>query len=208
MTTMSITKALAELKLLDKKINRAISGGLYAGYVVGKKVMTGYNSIQEIEDKAKADYQSVTDLIKRRNKIKSAIVLSNALTKVNIGDKEFTVAEAIERKNSIEYEKQLLNKLKRTYSEIVSYVDNVNEEVKERLDKHLETLYGKEGKVKAGENSELIKPFLEENEAKFIDPLDIKKKIEQLENEIDEFLSEVDYVLSTSNTLTTIEIED
>lgn len=208
LTTMSITKALAELKLLDKKINRAISGGLYAGYVVGKKVMTGYNSIQEIEDKAKADYQSVTDLIKRRNKIKSAIVLSNALTKVNIGDKEFTVAEAIERKNSIEYEKQLLNKLKRTYSEIVSYVDNVNEEVKERLDKHLETLYGKEGKVKAGENSELIKPFLEENEAKFIDPLDIKKKIEQLENEIDEFLSEVDYVLSTSNTLTTIEIED
>ena len=33
-----------------------------------------------------------------------------------------------------------------------------------------------------------------------VDPLNIEKVIEELENEIDSFESEVDYVLSTSNT--------
>lgn len=205
---LTITRALAELKMLDKKINRAISESTFAGFVVGKNPMTGFNNVEEIETTAKSNYQSVNDLISRRNKIKSAIVVSNATTQVEVGEYAMTVAEAIERKTSIEYDKQLLNKMKNTYSTIVNHVDRVNDEVKQRLDKHLETLYGKEGKVKAGENEELIKPFLQENEAKFIDPLKLKNKIEQLESEIEQFEMEVDHALSEINTLTRITIED
>lgn len=205
---ISITRALSELKLLDKRINRAINESTFAGFVVGKKVMTGFQNVEEIEKRAKADYQSVNDLISRRNTIKSAIVVSNATTTVEIGGKAMTVAEAIERKTSIQYDYQLLNRMKQAYTKYVNHVENVNEEVKQRLDRHLETLYGKEGKVKAGENAELIKPFLEENEAKFIDPIKLKDKIEQLESDIEEFETEVDHILSESNTINKITIED
>lgn len=205
---MTITRALSELKMLDKRIQRAIQEAVLGGYTIGKKPMTGFHSVDEIEKRAKSDFQSIQDLIKRRNQIKSAIVISNATTEVEIAGKKMTVAEAIERKTSIQYEQQLLNKLKQTYTILVNKVDQVNEDVKNRLDKHLETLYGKEGKVKASENEELIKPFLEENEAKFIDPIRLKDRIDELAKEIEEFLMEVDYALSESNTITRITIED
>ena len=48
------------------------------------------------------------DLISRRNKIKSAIIMSNAKTVVEVAGKQMTVAEAIDKKSSIEYEKELL----------------------------------------------------------------------------------------------------
>src|SRR5690606_36145264 len=138
MNTYSIAKALVEIKLLDKRINRVINDSVLAGYTVGKKIMTGFSNVEELEVRAKADYQSIKDLIKRRNDIKSAIVVSNANTYVEIAGNKYTVAEAIERKTSIEYEKDLLNKLKTTYANVVRHVDRVNEDVKNRLDKQLE----------------------------------------------------------------------
>lgn len=133
-----------------------------------------------MESRAKADYQSIEALIKRRNAIKSAIVVSNATTKIEVAGVKMTVAEAIERKTSISYDIQLLDKLKEVYADLVGEAENVNQKVTERLDKHLETLFGKDGKVKAAENQEIVKSFLAENEAKIIDPLNLKEKIDCL----------------------------
>ncbi|MCM3787425.1 hypothetical protein M3221_03215 [Domibacillus indicus] len=58
------------------------------------------------------------------------------------------------------------------------------------------------------ENNELVKSYRNDNEAKMIDPLKIRHTYEKLEQEMDEFLSEVDFVLSTSNTLTEIEVPE
>lgn len=203
---ISIAKGLVELKLLDKRINRTINDSVLAGFTVGKKVQTGFANTEEIEKRAKSDYQSIKDLIKRRNEIKSAIVVSNATTMVDVAGKSMTVAEAIERKSSIDYDKMLLNKLKQTFTSIVTHVDRVNDDVKNRLDKQLEILYGKEGKTKAVENEELTKAFKEDNEAKFIDPINLKDKIEKLQAEIEDFEAEVDLILSESNALTKITI--
>lgn len=49
--------------------------------------------------------------------------------------------------------------------------------------------------------------FMEKNKLVIYDPISIKDKIEKLEKEIDEFLMEVDFVLSESNSRTTIEID-
>lgn len=203
---MTITRGLAELKLLDKRINRTVNESVLAGFTVGKKVMNGFTNVEEIEKRAKSDYQSIQDLIKRRNEIKSAIVVSNATTEVEIAGQKMTVAEAIERKTSIDYDKQLLAKLKQTYANIVNHVDRVNDDVKNRLDKQLEILYGKDGKNKASENEELTKVFKEDNEAKFIDPINLRDKIENLTAEIEDFESEVDFILSESNTITRIAV--
>lgn len=203
---ISIAKGLVELKLLDKRIHRTINDSILAGYTIGKKAMTGFANTEEIEKRSKSDYQSIQDLIKRRNEIKSAIVVSNANTLVDVAGVSMTVAEAIERKSSIEYDKMLLNKLKQTYANIVNHVDRVNDEVKNRLDKQLEILYGKDGKNKAAENEELTKVFKEDNEAKFIDPINLKEKIDKLQVEIEDFEANVDLALTENNALTKITI--
>lgn len=170
--------------------------------------MTGYDTKEDLERTVKSNFTSIKDLIKRRNEIKSKIVLSNATTEVEIAGVKYTVAEAIERKSSIEYEQQLLNKLKNTYKQIVNHVDQVNEDMNFRLDQHLETIFGRESKTSNQETDAVIKSFKEQNEAKLIDPINLKEKIELLEKEIEDFLTEVDHVLSVSNATTTIEIND
>lgn len=205
---MSITRALAELKLLDKRIHTVMNSAKFVDFSIGEKAVNGYASNKEYEDKVKSAYQSVKDLIKRRNDIKSAIVLSNARTKVKIADKEYTVAEAIERKTAIQYEEQLMQKMKNEYIKVTTNISRKNEEVKEELNRKLDALYGREAKTKVDENNELVKSYRNDHEAKMIDPLHIRSEYEKLEQEIDEFLSEVDFVLSTSNTLTEIEVPE
>ncbi|PAV30191.1 hypothetical protein CIL05_06910 [Virgibacillus profundi] len=205
---ISITRSLSEIKMLNKRISRKISDSIFGGYSVGKKVMTGYDTKEDLEQTVKSDFDSVNDLIARRNEVKSAIVMSNATTKVEIAGVKYTVAEAIERKSSIEYEEHLLNRLKNTYTQIVSRVDDVNDDMNRRLDKHLETLFSKEAKTDVQQTDSVVKSFKEQNEAKLIDPIGLKTQIEKLEQKIEDFLTEVDHVLSTSNAITTINVSE
>lgn len=204
---MTITRGLAELKLLDSRINRSINEAVLGSNSVGKKLPTGYNSVEDVEKRAKSDYQSVKDLLKRRNSIKSAIVLSNATTIVEVAGVKMTVAEAIERKTSISYEEQLLSKMRSTYTQVVNHVDRINNEMKARLDSHLETLFGKEGKVNPQSHEDIVKAFKADNEATFIDPINLEKQINELVKSIEDFNMEVDFTLSESNTITRITIE-
>ncbi|MGI6050090.1 MAG: hypothetical protein ACOYEI_04575, partial [Acetivibrionales bacterium] len=93
---ISITEALNKLKLYDAKISKAINSHKYVGAAKKSSNMLGVQTKEVFNNNAKAGYQSVTDLIKNRNKLKSLIVQSNAITEVTINDKVMTVAEAIE----------------------------------------------------------------------------------------------------------------
>lgn len=205
---ISVTRGLAELKLLNDRINTAIHNFSSIVVVTGKKVVAGYKTNEEYNEKTKSSFQSVQDLIKRRNVIKSAIVNSNASTNVEIGGVTMTVAEAVERKTSIVYEQQLLNKLKNDYAKAVQVYDREEVNAKQRLDEHLKAIYGRDVKIEEGIQKSTTEQFNEQNAPKMVDPLDVKKKIEELEKSINDFLLNVDYELSTSNTLTMIEIPE
>ncbi|GFN32503.1 hypothetical protein [Paenibacillus xylaniclasticus] len=205
---ISITRGLAELKTLDSRIRKAIQETSYIGLVTGKKAIVGYKDNTEYESKVKSNYQSVNDLIKRRNNIKAAIVKSNAETIVTVGGKEMTVAEAIERKSSIEYEQLLLHKLTNEYAAAIRKYEQEEEKVKGRLDELIKTTFGSDKKPTADQYDATSKPFLEQNEPKLIDPLKLKNEIDKLSCEIEEFLTNVDYELSTINAITQIEIPD
>lgn len=203
---ISITRALAEVKLLDSKIESAIQKFEPVTYVEGKSKVTSVGTtIEGFNEKAKSSYQSITDLIERRNNIKAKVIQSNAVTKVTIDKKEYTVAEAIERKNSINNELNLLNKLKQSYSNNKSKVEAGNLKVRANIDKQLELLAGSDKNKTEGIDN-LVKLTLENQQFNLVDVLGIEKLIENLSNSIYEFQSNVDFTLSESNALTTIEI--
>lgn len=203
--SLSIAGALVELKLLDKRIEKATSGGLFVSHKQGKDVPKLFKNIEEVNETIKASVQSATDLIKRRNAIKSAIVVSNATTKVNIAGETMTVAEAIERKNSIEYDKALLYSYQRQLATAIKHIDKHNSDIANRADVMVQTFLGND-KSKATEAETLRSNFLESHSASLIDPIDIKKIIHNLELYIDNFEAEVDLVLSTSNAITYVEM--
>ena len=71
MEKMLVTKGLNELKLLDSRIHRKIHEGEFVGAAKVSAVnINGKTTKEAFKNNAKADYQSIMDLISRRNKIK------------------------------------------------------------------------------------------------------------------------------------------
>jgi len=208
---MSITRALSELKLLNSRIERKTGESVFltANKKSAKKVNNVYTKEEFIEN-AKADYQSVLDLIERRKKIKSAIVASNSNTVITIAKKEMTVAEAIERKESIVFDKKLLEAMVRQFNSVVASANQSNQIVQNKLDELITVSFGKEAKQKVSEDDIALisKPYLEQNEVEIINPLNLQDKVKALKEEIENFESEVDFILSESNTITKIEIAE
>ncbi|WFD10742.1 hypothetical protein [Tepidibacter hydrothermalis] len=207
LTKITITRGLVELKLLDKRINDRITSVNFLGVIQGKKdITTKLLRKEELEKEAKSGLQSIKDLIERRKRIKSLIVASNAETQVTISDKKYTVAEAIERKNSIEYEKELLRELRFQLEKAESEITRQNKKMEETL----ENLLGQQlmsEKKKTEDAEQFIKSYKELNEYRIFDPISIRKSIKEIDEEIDMFLAEVDFTLSESNATTFIEID-
>ena len=173
--------------------------------------MTNVNSEmtkEEFKNRAKADYMSITDLIKRRNQIKSAIIQSNAVTMVEVAGKKMTVAEAIDKKSSIAYERALVARLSEQYAKAIGRVNAENGRVDDSIETLLITAYGKEGKEKITEASydAIAKPYRAANEYGLVDALEAEKLIKTMTDEIEAFESEVDTCLQISNSITMIEV--
>ena len=206
MREITITEGLVELKLLDKRINDATKKDWVAA---GRRVSSEVNHMKKDDfiKQVKADYESVNALIKNRAAIKSAIVKSNAETVVEVAGERMTVAEAIERKTSIEYDKALLNSLKRDYADAKDAVVGMDAQIEAAIDKMSVSLAGSEKKDLGDEQIKLMKAYREANEWAIVDPLGIEKEINALAERIDSFEANVDTALSLSNAVTKITVQ-
>jgi hypothetical protein len=206
---MSVHKALSELKTLDDRIEKNIEGSCFV--VANKHSNQKFMGmpIDELKEHMKSNYQKVTDLITRRNAIKRAVVLSNAITKVIIGGVEYTVAEAIEMKNhGIEHYALFLGHIKREYASAKREIETNNgDKLEAKADTYITTLYGNSDMKNLSEEVQSTrKDFIASQTYELIDSIGVESVIEELEKTIDEFIVDVDSALSVSNALTEIEI--
>lgn len=196
MEKLTVTRGLSTLKLLEKRIHKKAESTFISVNI----------SDQTNSSDIKGNYDSIMDLIKYRNDLKAAIMLSNAKTIVTINNEEMSVAEAIDRKSSIAYLKLLVNSLKEQLMDARMIADNHNRNQESRLDALLEANFGSDTKHKAENFKTIADEFWKKNKADLIDPLDLQKKIETLTEEIDNFENEVDLVLSESNATTFLDL--
>jgi hypothetical protein len=209
MRKISITEALNELKLYDSKINKAISNAELIGAAKKSLDKVGVVKKDTFIEKAKSSYQSVTDLIANRNALKSAIVKSNAITEVTVNGKTMTVAEVIERKNSIDYEITLLNEMKRQYVKATDTVTKENKRVDNKVDELIQTLVGKDTDKKIDKDAieNIEAPYRAKNEYELVDPIGLSDKIAELESDISGFESNCDTTLAVANATTFVELD-
>lgn len=208
--TMTIHKALSELKILDGRIKKEIQSGSYCAANKHSNEKINGIPIEDFRKTVQGTYDKATDLINRRKAIKKAIVLSNAKTTVKIADTEYTVAEAIEMKNhGIEFETMLINVMDMQYKQAQAEVNRQNgNNLEERADQYVTAIYGqKEGKTNSADIDKARKDFLEANSYEIVDPINVPEKAEALRQKIDAFMADVDSALSVSNALTEITIE-
>lgn len=209
MRKITITEALNELKLYDSKINKAISSASFIGAKKKTNDNIGVVPTDKFISNAKAALQSVQALIRNRNILKAAIVESNARTMLEVAGLKMTVAEAIERKTSIDYDKELLLAMKSQYATATATVRKENEKVDKKVDELISTLIGKDTakKLDEADQNAVEAPYRAKNEFELVNPLGLLDVITAMETEIDEFESTVDGRLTLSNATTFIELD-
>jgi hypothetical protein len=198
---MSISQALVELKLLKSRILKCNN----VSYVA-VKTKTKTVDVADFTKNAKARLQSYKDLLNRYNVIRSKVVVSNATTRVSVAGVEYTVAEAVERKRSIEMEKSMLGVLRSQFKTATADIESHQKAQQERLDKLLLQELGKDSKTNVDVVDALTETFLKNNKAELIDPLGLQEVVTNMEKSIQDFESNVDWVLSESNGRTQITV--
>jgi hypothetical protein len=201
---MSVHRGLSELKLYANKIASLNSGTFVLANKQSNKTIGG-KSIEDVNNLIKGNFDSMAALIENRKRIKDAIVKSNAATNVTIAGKIMTVAEAIERKASIEFERNFLRILQNQFSQQNNLVEQQNLQLPTKLESFLQATLGEKRDVATVKD--LTKTFEDNNKYVLIDPNHIQDYIQALDKSINEFASQVDYTLSESNATTFFDVE-
>lgn len=211
---MTVHKALAELKIIDDRINNAITSGTYVVANKHSNQKIHGMTIDEFKTQMQADFKKVSDLIARRNAIKRAVVASNAVTKVKVGDTEYTVAEAIEMKNhGMEFKEYFMRAISTQYVRAKNELDlNSGDPLEKRAEQYvLSVIQAQPKDSKMAVDSDAMKnlraQYIKDNQYDIIDPIGVKNVIDGLDTEVSEFLTEVDAALSVSNAITVLDIE-
>ena len=199
MSSITITRALTELKTLDKRIQKAIDSGSFVSY------QGQFYKPDEQTKNAQSNYQKIMDLLERRKQIKSLIVMSNAVTKVTICGKDMTIAEAIETKSSIKHLENLLSRLKAQHAQATRTIESLNEKVRRDIESKSKMTNDKDdSKV---DLTEFSSTYMKLHGTTIFDPLKISSKIEDIENYVTGFKSEVDFILTEKNSTTHIDVD-
>lgn len=211
--TMTVHKALAELKIIDDRILNAINNVFFVTAVKnGTKKIDGVD-INSYNESVRSSYQKANDLINRRNALKRAVVMSNATTKVMVAGVEYTVAEAIDMKNhGLDGMRMMLNTMLRQYQDATyKFNRNSGEALEMKANEYVMNILNSQGntadKTDVKQVQALHDSYVANNEFVMVDPIEVEKKIEDMRNKIVEFETEVDAALSVSNAVTTIDIE-
>lgn len=217
MTKISITRALVEIKTLDDRIKSAINGSMFVSLTKGrgdhaKPIIAAYKDVNEVKDTIKAHDQTVTDLIKRRSALKSAVSKANVETRLTVGGKEMSIVDAIDMKHVNGYKKLIVAVMMAQLKSASNNIEQARAKTEADVQASIERLLGTDVKNKeaVAQNAALIestkKAILDMHELALIDPLGVKDRITALSKEIAEVDNEIDFALSEVNAKTEIEI--
>ena len=206
---ISVTRALAECKILEKRIAKKTNEYTPIAIQKGEDDIPGFGEVDKFNKYSSNEWTSICDLIERRLVIKRAIILSNNESTITINDETMTIAEAIDFKNIIALWEQMFIRLRREQLAFTEKHEYMLDSVNERLDALLMANLNKDkSKIKPEEMESISAPFLKRNAPKIIDPIEIAKKINDLETKINDFRLNIDFLLSESNSINLVVVTD
>ena len=215
---MLVTQALDERDLLVKKIADKITKASFVDTIKPneEKVYAKRISKEDYAKEAESAYQQIMDLIDRFQKIDAAIVASNAKTEIQTSYGTFTVAGAISLRSRLrgigayeaeaDFEGNLQNKLRTEYNERVRFCDVKNSQLQSTAEEMRLSILGRDSKTKDDKPLSVVEAYVKENTTELVDPLDVKKKMEALEEKRNTLLTELDTQIKVSNATTFIEV--
>ena len=202
----TLTRALVELKLYDSKIEKAIKDLKPVSYAINKIVVDYRQTKEEFLDNYKAQMQSVSDLRKNKTTLKNALMKANAETIVKIGEKEYTILEALNRKNDIRTEQMLISQLKNHLNNAIARTENIKNDIESNIEKTINSRSSSSSN-QSKDYVQTIRDSYKDQMPELVNADVIEKLITEKEAEITEFIAEVDFALSEINAITKIKVQ-
>ncbi|MDC7290033.1 hypothetical protein NXH76_19755 [Blautia schinkii] len=215
---MLVTQALDERDMLVKKIQDKIAKASFTDVKRHneKKVIDRRVLEETFRQEAESAYQQIMDLIERFQKLDAAIVASNAATIIHISFGDYTVAGAISLRSRMrgngsyddeaDFEQSLYIKMKNELDKRLISIENKNKQLETTAESMRLSILGKDSKMKDDKPLEVVAAYVQENTAELVDPLDVHKKVEEIQEKRAKLLSELDTQIKVSNATTFIEI--
>ena len=200
---MSITRALAQVKLIESKLGRAFAG--FDVEINGKLKYFPNFTTEQFEKEALVEVNSFEDLFKNRLKIKSAIARANIDTKISLFGTEYSIIELIDLKNSSQYKKNVYTNLINNYNKCKSDVVTQDVKIENEVSKQVEVANSNKTQVSKDLTTTLTETYKTLWGGKIIG-LDINK-ISKEKEDLDKLVAEIDMILSEINSKTEIEVE-
>lgn len=203
MTQISITRALTRVKVIEKQLEQLS----YDKYV--RSVLEQDKDKKQSEDfksESKSNFDKFNSLFDESVALQKVIRKSNEDTLVRISGKEMTVSEALILKSLIEHKQQLLSNIRDQNSNANNEIEKAEAQIESKAQSFVQSLKTEnqsqiDDAMKVGRLSatkELRKVRLT--------GLNVEQILKEDLEFVQEFLVEVDYVLSESNATTLIEI--
>lgn len=211
MTTYTITRALSRVKALKDKLDKAQS----ADYVATiNSIKQGSDESNNLHKKLIANAQANADITQEIVKLKLAIEQSNLTTTVSINGHSYRVREAIELKYLYESYLQVIGQVMQTQLTAAKNKQlKANQEIEKAQEETIKTLANAGVELTQTQIDERVKSSIntvrltkELTLLSFHPTIEAEQAVENYRNAIQNFLDEVDYVLSEANAVTTIEI--
>jgi hypothetical protein len=210
MEKLLVCEALDERDLLEKKIKDAIDRAKFCTVRREKdpKTKNGQTD-EEFCKEAKAAYQSITDMIDRRNRINAAIVLSNANTVIKLrSGLELTVAAAITKRRDMstkdDLEMMFIKDLIGQAHGLVEENKRIKDEKERKESSYKANFSSRENKL-SEEDAKAISVLLAGEDPVMVDPLDIVKLANEKTDAYNQLAKELDTAIKISNATTVVE---
>lgn len=198
---MSIHRVIAEIKATEQKLQT-----LNANPFVFTVPVDAVADTAEGKRLSQANYDSVAALLTKLAVLKAARNLANATTKVTIAGVEMTVDEALAKKSANVYELTFLNTLRAQMTAGKQRVDQVQAQIETKIGQQVSA--ASSGTKKATDDEiAVFRSMAERNTKIALVHFDgLTAQIEQRAKALEQFTTEVDYILSESNAVTKVEV--
>ena len=215
--TMLMTQALDERDLLVKKINDKIEKIRLVDVKKRneEKTAENRNTVEEFKQNAESDFQQITDLIERYQRLDTAIIASNAATWIETSYGKYTVAGAIALRNRLKgdgiyleeasFEESIIEQFREQYKNAILVADAKNKNIERQAEEMRMSILGKDNKTKDSKPLDVVDAYVKENTTEIIDPLGAEKKMQELHEKTETWLSELNTRIKVSNATTIIE---
>lgn len=214
---MLVTQALDERDLLVKKIQDKIGKASFTDVKKHneEKVFERRITEEDFKKEAESSYQQIMDLIERFQRIDAAIVASNAATIVHTSFGDYTVAGAISLRSRMrgsgsyedeaDFEQSLYCKMKNELDKCLLFIENKNRQLETTVESMRLSILGKDSKTKDDKPLEVVNTYVKENTTELVEPLEVRKKVEEMQENRAKMLAELDTRIKVSNATTFIE---